>query len=825
MDVKIFPGWQQRDGFSCGVLSVQGFGLFLSVARASPPESSIPIPDGDKPDPQQPMYERYKIFTCMLIVYAEFSRLDMFYRRQGCTDAKIGKSNLRTVKPYRQMCLVGFSTCCRGMRKGKKVTSTLAIVSSVKWKPIELIVPIMTTEMDVKIFPGWQQRDGFSCGVLSVQGFGLFLSVARASPPESSIPIPDGDKPDPQQPMYERYKIFTCMLIVYAEFSRLDMFYRRQGCTDAKIGKSNLRTVKPYRQMCLVGFSTCCRGMRKGKKVTSTLAIVSSVKWKPIELIAPIMTTEMDVKIFPGWQQRDGFSCGVLSVQGFGLFLSVARASPPESSIPIPDGDKPDPQQPMYERYKIFTCMLIVYAEFSRLDMFYRRQGCTDAKIGKSNLRTVKPYRQMCLVGFSTCCRGMRKEKKVTSTLAIVSSVKWKPIELIAPIMTTEMDVKIFPGWQQRDGFSCGVLSVQGFGLFLSVARASPPESSIPIPDGDKPDPQQPMYERYKIFTCMLIVYAEFSRLDMFYRRQGCTDAKIGKSNLRTVKPYRQMCLVGFSTCCRGMRKGKKVTSTLAIVSSVKWKPIELIAPIMTTEMDVKIFPGWQQRDGFSCGVLSVQGFGLFLSVARASPPESSIPIPDGDKPDPQQPMYERYKIFTCMLIVYAGFSRLDMFYRRQGCTNAKIGKSNLRTVKPYRQMCLVGFSTCCRGMRKGKKVTSTLAIVSSVKWKPIELIVPIMTTEMDVKIFPGWQQRDGFSCGVLSVQGFGLFLSVARASPPESSIPIPDGDKPDPQQPMYERYKIFTCMLIVYAGFSRLDMFYRRQGCTDAMNAVIKYF
>ncbi|KAF4046785.1 hypothetical protein GN244_ATG00785 [Phytophthora infestans] len=70
-------------------------------------------------------------------------------------------------------------------------------------------MPIMITQAKVKIFPGWLQKDGYSCGVFFAQWLELYLSVARATPLDDSIPMPHGNNLDPNQLMYERVKHFS----------------------------------------------------------------------------------------------------------------------------------------------------------------------------------------------------------------------------------------------------------------------------------------------------------------------------------------------------------------------------------------------------------------------------------------------------------------------------------------------------------------------------------------------------------------------------------------------------------------------------------------
>ncbi|ETK70769.1 hypothetical protein L915_21906 [Phytophthora nicotianae] len=69
--------------------------------------------------------------------------------------------------------------------------------------------PIMASMMEVKIFPGWLQEDGYSCGVLVVLWFELYMSIARVTPPDQSIPVPRGNKLHPDELMYMRFKHFS----------------------------------------------------------------------------------------------------------------------------------------------------------------------------------------------------------------------------------------------------------------------------------------------------------------------------------------------------------------------------------------------------------------------------------------------------------------------------------------------------------------------------------------------------------------------------------------------------------------------------------------
>ncbi|ETL24275.1 hypothetical protein L916_21713 [Phytophthora nicotianae] len=69
--------------------------------------------------------------------------------------------------------------------------------------------PIMASMMEVKIFPGWLQEDGYSCGVLVVLWFEQYMSIARVTPPDQSIPVPRGNKLHPDELMYMRFKHFS----------------------------------------------------------------------------------------------------------------------------------------------------------------------------------------------------------------------------------------------------------------------------------------------------------------------------------------------------------------------------------------------------------------------------------------------------------------------------------------------------------------------------------------------------------------------------------------------------------------------------------------
>ncbi|KAG6945719.1 hypothetical protein JG688_00016420 [Phytophthora aleatoria] len=73
---------------------------------------------------------------------------------------------------------------------------------------------------------------------------------------------------------------------------------------------------------------------------------------------APIMTCKMEIRTFTGWLQRDGYSGGVLTVQLFELYLSVARTIPPDQSFPMARGDRFDAKQLEYERYKLFSYVI-----------------------------------------------------------------------------------------------------------------------------------------------------------------------------------------------------------------------------------------------------------------------------------------------------------------------------------------------------------------------------------------------------------------------------------------------------------------------------------
>ncbi|KAF4134422.1 hypothetical protein GN958_ATG16397, partial [Phytophthora infestans] len=66
--------------------------------------------------------------------------------------------------------------------------------------------PIMATAMEVKNFPGSLQDDGYSCGVLVVLWFEQYMSIARATPPDQSIPFPRGNKLHPKDLTYMRFK-------------------------------------------------------------------------------------------------------------------------------------------------------------------------------------------------------------------------------------------------------------------------------------------------------------------------------------------------------------------------------------------------------------------------------------------------------------------------------------------------------------------------------------------------------------------------------------------------------------------------------------------
>ncbi|KAF4134384.1 hypothetical protein GN958_ATG16424 [Phytophthora infestans] len=66
--------------------------------------------------------------------------------------------------------------------------------------------PIMATAMEVKNFPGWLQDDIYSCGVLAVFWFEQYMSIARATPPDQSIPFPRGNKLHPKDLTYMRFK-------------------------------------------------------------------------------------------------------------------------------------------------------------------------------------------------------------------------------------------------------------------------------------------------------------------------------------------------------------------------------------------------------------------------------------------------------------------------------------------------------------------------------------------------------------------------------------------------------------------------------------------
>ncbi|KAG6942013.1 hypothetical protein JG687_00019310 [Phytophthora cactorum] len=46
----------QRDGHSCGVLVVHWFEMYLTIARTTSPDHSIPMPRGDKLDPKKLQY-------------------------------------------------------------------------------------------------------------------------------------------------------------------------------------------------------------------------------------------------------------------------------------------------------------------------------------------------------------------------------------------------------------------------------------------------------------------------------------------------------------------------------------------------------------------------------------------------------------------------------------------------------------------------------------------------------------------------------------------------------------------------------------------------
>ncbi|KAF1790473.1 hypothetical protein GQ600_14295 [Phytophthora cactorum] len=66
-------------------------------------------------------------------------------------------------------------------------------------------MPLMMTRMEIRTFPGLLQRDGHSCGVLVVHWFEMYLTIARTTSPDHSIPMPRGDKLDPKKLQYVRH--------------------------------------------------------------------------------------------------------------------------------------------------------------------------------------------------------------------------------------------------------------------------------------------------------------------------------------------------------------------------------------------------------------------------------------------------------------------------------------------------------------------------------------------------------------------------------------------------------------------------------------------
>jgi hypothetical protein len=89
-----------------------------------------------------------------------------------------------------------------------------------------------------------------------------------------------------------------------------------------------------------------------------------------------------------------------------------------------------------------------------------------------------------------------QKEKFLDEVESIITGVYMKIMN-----SKTKIRIRTFPGVKQRDGHSCGVLIVHWFEMHLSVARTTPPDTSLPMARDEKLSSAHLAKERYKHFS------------------------------------------------------------------------------------------------------------------------------------------------------------------------------------------------------------------------------------------------------------------------------------------------------------------------------------